>query len=237
MKTAIMQPYFMPYIGYFQLIYNTDRFILLDDVQFARHGWIERNRILRQGGDWLYIKVPVKRKNGRETKIREVEIDNALPWKEKILAQLQGYKRKAPFYYDTVRVIQDVFSNEYGSITCLNRDALAGICRYLGIDREIKIFSDMGLEIAEPEASDEWALNICRALSDVSEYWNPQGGAVFFDRGKYERSGIPIRFIEPVIEPYFQGSSNFQGSLSIIDVMMFNPVEAIIEAMKTFRSF
>ena len=230
-----MQPYFMPYIGYFQLIYNTDSFILLDDVQFARHGWIERNRILKQNCEWLYIKVPVIKINGRETKIKDVEIDNSVNWKKKILDQLQIYKKKAPFYNDTIRAIQDVFANEYKNITFLNRDALIRICCYLGISSEIKVFSDTSLRIEEPTAADEWALNICKAMTGVSEYWNSPGGATFFDKGKYENNDIHIRFIEPVLLPYDQGGSIFQGSLSIIDVMMFNPVENILEGLKRFR--
>ena len=98
MKLAIMQPYFMPYIGYISLIKNTDQFILFDTVQFIRHGWIERNRILKPNEGWQYIQVPLIKDNGRDTVIKNVRINNAENWKSKIIAQLQHYKKKAPNY-------------------------------------------------------------------------------------------------------------------------------------------
>ena len=97
MKLGIMQPYFFPYIGYFSLIKHTDDFILLDTVQFIRHGWIERNRILKPSDGWQYIMVPLK-KHSRETLIKNIEINNEQQWKEKILAQLQHYKKQAPYF-------------------------------------------------------------------------------------------------------------------------------------------
>ncbi len=94
MKVAIMQPYFMPYIGYISLIKHSDVFILFDPVQFIRHGWIERNRILKQNEGWLYIQVPLL-KSGRDTLIQDCLIDNSKDWKNKILSQLQIYKKKS----------------------------------------------------------------------------------------------------------------------------------------------
>ena len=94
MKIAIMQPYFMPYIGYFSLIKHSDQFILFDTPQFIRHGWIERNRILKPNGEPLYIKVPLK-KSPRETKINKLVINNSENWQNKIIAQLVPYKKKS----------------------------------------------------------------------------------------------------------------------------------------------
>jgi len=111
MKVSIMQPYFLPYIGYFQLIYNTDQFILLDTVQYIRHGWIERNRIQKQGGGWIYIRVPITKEFGRETRIQNIRIDNTINWKKTILDQLQIYKRKAPYYEPTISMLNKVFEN------------------------------------------------------------------------------------------------------------------------------
>src|SRR5690606_17982699 len=92
-KIGIMQPYFFPYLGYISLIKHTDKFILLDTVQFIRKGWIERNRILKQKEGWLYIQVPLKKENGRSTLIKDCKLDNSKPWKDKILAQFQIYKK------------------------------------------------------------------------------------------------------------------------------------------------
>jgi hypothetical protein len=120
MKVAIMQPYFMPYIGYISLIKHTDRFILFDKVQFIRHGWIERNRILKQNQGWLYIQVPLK-KFSRETSIHNIVINNTQDWKNKIKSQLQVYKKSAPYYYKVIKLVDEIFIFEYDSIVVLNK--------------------------------------------------------------------------------------------------------------------
>lgn len=226
MKLGIMQSYFFPYIGYFSLIKNTDRFILLDVVQFIRHGWIERNRVLKPDEGWQYIRVPLQ-KHHRDTKIIDILIDNTQKWQDKIIAQIQHYKKKAPYFSEVVSLLKEVFSREYTTITELNKASLTTVCRYLQISTPIEIFSEMKLNIEPPNAPDEWALNICKALGNVSEYWNPPGGISFFDRSKYEKNGIKIKFQSIKITPYDQKRPVFEPGLSIIDVMMFNPVDKI----------
>lgn len=222
-----MQPYFMPYLGYFSLIKHTDLFILFDTVQFIRHGWIERNRILKQTGGWQYIQVPLIKSNGHSTLIKDVRINNQDNWKGKIIAQLQHYKKKAPYYYKTISLLEDVFSCDYDDIVSLNNNALQVICRYLGINTKIEVFSKMNLSIAQATAPDEWALNICKAIEGADEYWNPPGGLYFFDRMKYEKEGIKLCFQQVNLEQYNQSVLPFEAGLSIVDVLMFNSPEEI----------
>ena len=235
MRLGIMQPYFMPYLGYFSLIKNTDEFILFDTVQFIRHGWIERNRILKPNGGWQYFQVPIIKENGRETVIKNVRINNSENWKSKILAQLQHYKKKAPYYKVVIELLSDVFNSDYSDIVSLNKVSLERICKYLGIDREIIVFSEMCLDIAPVTAPDEWALNICKAMGEVDEYWNPVGGLSFFDKSKYYNAGINIYFQEMVLTPYRQLGDEFESGMSIIDVMMFNSPESINEMLDNFK--
>lgn len=233
MKLAIMQPYFMPYIGYYSLIKHTDEFILFDPVQFIRHGWIERNRTLKQNGGWQYIQVPLIKENGRDTLIKDVRINNAEPWKQKILAQLQLYKKKAPYYFRVIKLLNEIFANEYTDITHLNQKALQVTCDYLGIHREFPIFSEMNLEIEPVKAPDEWALNICKAMG-CNEYLNPIGGTEFFDRTKYEKAGVDIAFQRMNLTEYKQCYEPFEIGLSIVDVMMFNSPEEINKMLDNF---
>lgn len=226
MKVAIMQPYFFPYIGYFSLIKHTDSFILFDAVQFIRHGWIERNRILKQNEGWLYIKVPLLNKH-RENLIKDVVIDNNLDWKNKILAQLVPYKKIAPNYFIVIDIINNIFEKDYESIVDLNLAVIKSVCGYLKIDSDIKVFSKMDLVIEEPMAPDEWALNICKSLGNVTEYWNPPGGQSFFDKKKYDNSNIELKFQSVHLTPYNQKRDDFENGLSIIDVMMFKSSEEI----------
>ncbi len=236
MKIAIMQPYFLPYLGYIGLIKHTDEFILLDDVQFIHHGWIERNRILKPNSGEQYISVPLI-KHSQKTLIKDIKIRNEEMWKAKIKAQLVHYKKKAPFYNETMNVIDKILKYDTDSIVKLNKYSLEKICEYLNINANIKIFSEMDLKIKEPLSPDEWALNICTALGNVDEYWNPPGGITFFDITKYEKANIKIKFLEIVLEYYSQrrGKENFIPGLSIIDVMMFNSIEEINNMLDNYQ--
>ncbi|VEH18521.1 WbqC-like protein family [Chryseobacterium nakagawai] len=229
-----MQPYFMPYIGYLSLIKHSDLFILFDPVQFIRHGWIERNRILKQNEGWLYIQVPLV-KSGRDTLIKECLIDNSQDWKGKILSQLQIYKKQAPYYYKTVQLLKEIFEGEYDTITALNKASLEKICNYLGFPKELPVFSEMNLEIEEPNSPDEWALNICKKLDGKIHYINPIGGLEFFDTEKYTNQNIDISFQKMIPVHYDQKRTPFEYGLSIIDVMMFNSPEEINNMLDQFE--
>lgn len=233
MKLGIMQPYFMPYLGYISLIKHTDMFILFDTVQFIRHGWIERNRILKPNDGWQYIQVPLV-KFSQSTKIKDVKINNEIDWRNRILAQLQHYRKKAPYYNEVIDLLNDIFQNQYDDIVSLNYVSLKKVCEYLNISTPIHIFSDMNLEIEPALAPDEWALNICKAIPDATEYWNPPGGMDFFDRSKYDVANIKLFFQQMNLEPYNQRREVCELGLSIIDVMMFNSKEEINVMLDNF---
>lgn len=233
MRLGIMQPYFFPYIGYMSLIKHVDMFILFDTAQFIRHGWIERNRILKPSGGWQYMGVPLK-KHEQKIAIRDIEINNQIEWKDKILAQLVHYKR-APYYYKVINMLQNIFDDEYSDIVMLNKVSLEKTCKYLGINTPILIFSQMDIKIDCANNPDEWALNICKAIEGVDGYWNPPGGKSFFDTNKYLQQGIDIQFQEVNIRAYPQGKNAFEGGLSIIDVMMYNSPTIINDMLDDYR--
>lgn len=226
MKIAIMQPYFLPYLGYFSLIKHTEKFILLDTVQFIRHGWIERNRILKPGSGWQYIAIPLM-KYSQETKIHDIKIKNTSDWRDKIFRQLEHYKKRAPFYGATIDILRAALDIDTDSIVKLNKYVLKTVCDYIGIEINVDVFSEMNLDIEEVKAPDEWALNICKVLNGINEYWNPEGGLEFFNRSKYENEGIDIKFLKMNFLRYPQRRPEFEIGLSIVDVMMFNEPEKI----------
>lgn len=216
-----MQPYFFPYLGYFSLIKQTDKFILFDNVQFIKHGWIERNRILKPSNGWQYVAIPLI-KHSRNTKIKDILINNEIDWRDKIFRQLEHYKKRAPFYSETVDVIRKALDIETPSIVKLNENIIKKVCEYININVDISVFSETDLKIEKPNAPDEWALNICKTLENVEEYMNPEGGLEFFNREKYEKEGIMISFLKINLSQYSQRRQEFEAGLSIIDVMMFN---------------
>lgn len=234
MRLGIMQPYFLPYLGYFSLIKQTDKFILFDSVQFIKHGWIERNRILKPQEGWQYIAVPLIKHN-HDIKIKDIRIKNTSAWKNTIFSQLEHYKKKAPFYKDTINTLKDAFNIETESIVKFNEHVLKAICFYIGIEFNVDVFSEMSLKIDEVNAPDEWALNICKSLGNVKEYWNPEGGVEFFNRQKYEKAGIRINFLKMNLPRYPQRRSKFETGLSIIDVMMFNEPSKINEMLDDYE--
>ncbi len=233
MILGIMQPYFFPYIGYYALIKYTDRFIFFDTPQYISHGWMNRNRILKQGGSWNYMTVPIK-KTGRDTAIKDILINDSEPWKEKIYGQLSVYKKKAPRYRETMEVVRAVLEKDYGGSLCaLNVASVREICDFLGIGREFDVYSQMNLEIEEVHAPDEWALNITKALNG-NIYVNSPGGMSFFSHEKYKENHIELKFLQVHLKPYVQRIGHFEPGLSVIDVMMFNSVEDIREMLDDY---
>ena len=225
MTLGIMQPYFLPYIGYFSLIKHCDEFILFDTPQYIRHGWIERNRIIKRDGDPFYIKVPLNKTSQKAT-IDSITINNNSDWQAKILAQLVHYKKKAPHYDKVVALLKAIFETPVSSITELNFNALSVICDYLNIKTPIKIWSKMDLIIDEVKSPDEWALNICKARG-ANSYFNPPGGRTFFNGQKYNDAGISLKFMKIEATKYTQFSNEFVPFLSIIDVLMFCSIDQI----------
>jgi WbqC-like protein len=233
MTLGIMQPYFMPYLGYFALIKRVDQFILFDTPQFIRHGWIERNKVLKLNGETLYIKVPLK-KHARDTPINKVVINNDENWKNKILAQLVPYKKRAPYYKEVIGLLEEIFENKTNSIVILNFIALQKICNYLDIITPIKIWSKMDVKIEGVNEPDEWALNICKAMG-ANGYYNPPGGKDFFDSNKYNKAGIDLKFLELNQVSYNQFEHDFVPYLSIIDVLMFNDIESVNQMLDQYK--
>lgn len=235
MTYGIMQPYFFPYVGYFSLIDYSDRFIFFDTPQYISHGWVNRNRILNAKGEPTYITVPIK-KSSRETPINEIEIVNENGWKEKIYGQMiTAYKKKAPFYKDVEAFLHYVLDEFNGILLSeLNIRATIESCKKIGVDCEFDVFSELNLDIDPVYEPDEWALNITKALKgDV--YVNPPGGQSFFDKSKYDKENIDLRFLESNLRKYVQRIGRFEPGLSVLDVMMFCKSDEIKEIIKDYK--
>ncbi|MCZ7574941.1 MAG: WbqC family protein [Ardenticatenaceae bacterium] len=224
MKLGIMQPYFFPYLGYFDLINYVDKWIVFDTVQYIRHGWINRNRILHPQEGWLYIVVPVK--PSRDSYIRNVTVDNGHDWKQRIIGQLGHYKRKAPYFHETVALVRECLDPEETSISRLNTNALSKVCERLGIGFDYRVLSEMDIELGPVEGPGDWALRISEALG-AEEYVNPPGGVDIFDEAMFAASNIKLTFRRlPPLEYTCRGYE-FIPNLSIIDLLMWNKPEFI----------
>lgn len=234
MKLGMMQPYFFPYLGYFSLIQYSDYFVLSDNVQYINKGWINRNRILKQNQDFMYINIPLI-KHPFNTTISNIEIDNSVNWQSLMLKNLQHYKKKAPYYSQTMDVIKNTLDTNTKSITKLNEAGLINVCNYVEIDFKHGIYSELNLRTQSVSSPDEWALMTAIELG-FDEYVNPPGGINIYNKNKYEENNIKLTFLKNNLPFYIQrrGKENFVNGLSIIDVMMFNPKEKIKEMINDY---
>ena len=233
MKLGIMQPYFFPYLGYFALIHDSDRWVVFDTAQYIRHGWVNRNRVLHPVQGWQYVVIPVK-KNHLSTPIFEIEISGHVDWRSRVTGQLQHYRKRAPYFRDVMEVVEDCFSLITDSLSEVNIYCLKKVCEYLGIKFQVESYSDMDLNIGENHAPGDWALLIASALG-ATEYVNPPRGQDIFSRQAFEDQGIKLTFRKTPAMEYACGNYSFEPDLSIIDVMMWNTPSEIVNYLNQTR--
>lgn len=232
MRVALMQPYFCPYIGYFQLIQAVDEFVIFDNAQYIRRGWMNRNRILNAQKEIAYINIPVHKAH-RETKIKDIVINHDSNWKEKIYHQL-NYYRKAPNYAFVMDFLNECLNINNSRLSQFNTIVLKRICDLLEINTKITVLSEELPKINEANAADEWGIKVAKTLN-ATTYINANGGIEFYNQQKYNANNLDIQFIKPVLKPYKQFNDIFIPGLSIIDVMMFNNPEEIKEMLEIYE--
>lgn len=232
MKLAIMQPYFFPYIGYWQLIHAADKFVLFDDAQYMRHGWVNRNRILKPNGGWQYITVPLKKHSVTEL-IKNVQVQPQDEWSKLIIRQIAHYKKKARYFDETSELINNILQNQVGlSIAEINFYSIKKICEHLDIKKEIIVSSEQNFDYSNIVDAGEWALRIAEQMG-VDEYINPAAGDELFNRDKFSLSNIKLSFLKPQEIEYSQRGI-FEPSLSIIDVLMFNGIDGTKKLLENY---
>ena len=226
MRLGIMQPYFFPYIGYFDLIANTDRWLVFDIVKYNARSWMNRNRILHPTNGWQYISVPINRDSHSE-KIMNVKLADKKNAEQKIIGQLQHYRKKAPYFNEAIELVRAAFNKSTSdSLTQVNIASLAVVCNYLDIPFKPEICSELDLELYDIEHPGQWALRICERLG-ASEYLNPPGGREIFKQEEWDEKGITLKFSMFNEFTYPCPPYDFVENLSIIDVIMWNPAEEV----------
>jgi hypothetical protein len=224
MRVAIMQPYFFPYIGYFDLLHNVDLFVVYDTVQYIRRGWINRNRICQQGGDgWQYIIVPIQ-KAPQRTPVREINISSDAPWKERILGQLAHYERRAPFADETSAFVRDCFASEEASISRLDVTILARCAQLMNMSFEYRFCSELDTELDSTRSAEDRILDLCEFLG-AREYVNLPGGVDLYEPDHFASRNIKLTFRHLPTFVYRTKPYEFVPNLSIIDLLMWKKPE------------
>jgi len=219
MKLGIMQPYFLPYIGYFQLIKVVDKYVIYDDVNFIKGGWINRNRILLNGTAFM-VNVPMQGASPFK-KINEISIGKN---KEKILLTIEQGYRKAPYYTDVIPLISNIIKYDSDNLALYISNSIIKISEFLKLNTEFVLSSEIKKD-NELKAQDK-VLSICEILG-ASEYYNAIGGLDLYDKVQFAKNNIKLKFLKPKPIEYIQFKNEFIPWLSILDVLMFNSVEEI----------
>jgi hypothetical protein len=222
-----MQPYVFPYVGYFQLIAAVDVFVFYNDVNFIKKGWINRNRILLNGSDYL-LTVPCAEVS-QNKRICDIRIALDSKGLEKLLTTLQQAYRKAPYFDIVYPLIRNAFMPGHTHIDQLAMASVREVCRYLGIGTELHESRDWyGNESMKRE---DRLIDIC-LKEKVSDYINPIGGKEIYSKAYFMERGVELRFLKTNFTAYDQFGGAFVPGLSIIDVMMFNEKETILQYLR-----
>ncbi len=221
MKTAIMQPYFLPYLGYFQLIAAVDLFIIYDNIQYTKNGWINRNRIYGNG-EAVTISIPLKSASDYlDVCERELAADFR---RDKLLNKIRGAYLKAPYFQQTFPLIEAIVRYEQTNLFRFLEHCVRKTCDHLGVATEIRVSSSIAIDHALKKQ--EKVLALCEAVG-ASVYVNAIGGLELYRADEFHGRGVDLKFIRTKPFEYAQFGEAFVPMLSIIDVMMFNSIPAI----------
>jgi len=213
MRLGIMQPYFLPYIGYFQLMHHCDAFVIYDDVQYTKKGWINRNRMLLNSTSAMFT-IPL-RSDSDYLDIRDRYVSEV--YKPDILFKrfTQAY-RNSPFWHECAPTFQEILEFPNRNLFNFVFNSVRKVAASLNITTEICVSSE--LEIEKTLTGQDRVIAICNAMN-ATEYINPIGGVKLYDQRSFKDNGIELRFLQSNLTNYSQGGNQFQSALSIVDVL------------------
>lgn len=232
MKIAIMQPYFMPYIGYWQLINAVDKFVLLDDVNYIMRGFINRNSILLDGDAYRFT-IPIE-KASQNKLIMETRLNFTPDKKQSFLRTISYAYRKAPYYETVMPMVEDVINNPEEDLTVFIKYSIEKIMEFLNVQTEILLSSRM--EKDQSLKGEERIIEICKRLG-ADTYINPCGGRKLYHKDAFKKENMCLYFLDTQSDHiiYNQAQQEFIGNLSIMDVLMFNGIEEIRDFLKRYE--
>lgn len=229
-KLGIMQPYFLPYLGYFQLINAVDKYVLLDDVNFIMRGFINRNNILVGKSAHLFT-IPVL-KASQNKLINETKLNFQPKDKENFLKTIVHAYKKAPQFDEFYPILKEITDFDEDDLTLYIKNSIQKICLFIGINTEICLSSSIKKD--ECLHGEERIMEINKVLG-ANHYINPIGGVELYNREKFEQNGIKLNFIKMKEIIYPQFKNEFVPNLSIVDVLMFNSKDEVRELLNRYE--
>lgn len=218
MRVAIMQPYFFPYIGYFQLINSVDRFIIYDEIQYTKKGWINRNRYLNNGNP-DYFTLPLKKDSDYLNINQRYLSEDWSLHKRKLLNKLKEAYRKAPYFKERWEWLEEIIEADFENLFEYNYNSIKKVCAYLDVKTELTCSSN--IKFNNDLKGEEKVIDICRTVN-AETYINPIGGVELYSKESFSKYDINLLFLASNLTAYKQFNKPFVPYLSIIDVLMFN---------------
>jgi hypothetical protein len=228
---SMMQPYLFPYLGYFQLIEASDAFVLVDDLQFVKGSWMNRNRVLTHDGQPKLITFPL-RKGSRRAAINERWLSDTFDEEAKaLLIMLEHSYKKAPYRAEVLALLTSIFANPDRNLARFTENSIRALCRYMKIDTPIHILSELA-DTRQMDKQDR-IIKVAQQLGGT-RYLNSIGGVPLYCPDYFASHDLQLRFIKMDEVTYPQLTSEFVPSLSIIDVLMFNSIDAVKELLTRY---
>ena len=231
MKLAIMQPYFFPYIGYYQLVNSVDRFIFYDDVNFIKRGWINRTNIITREGKQL-LSISLSR-SSQNRLINEIELAGH---QEKLIKTIEFTYKKAPFFKNVFPMIEGCLLDTSTLISEVAAKSIMSVSEYLDLKTEFDFSSDFHRSSSGYEKARR-LMDICRK-ENADIYINSIGGQAIYTKEEFKKQGVELFFLQPNAITYDQSpvrTDSFEPNLSIIDVLMFNSKEKVKEYLREYE--
>ena len=218
-----MQPYFLPYLGYYQLVAAADLFISYDTAQFIKNGWIERNRYLLDG-EPKWFGIPLE-KSSHRLPIQEKRISQSFRCQD-VIGKLKHAYRAAPYREQVLQWLVPMLETPASTIAEFNIRLLRETCALIGIDTPIIDASSL-----PPGAGVGGQARVLElmAATGATHYLNPAAGAFLYDAREFADAGIRLELLHADLAPYPQLTKNFVPGLSLLDALMFNLPEAVGE--------
>lgn len=235
MIAAIMQPTFLPWIGYFDLIDRVDQFVFLDDAQVLKRSWGVRNRILGANGE-TFLTVPlVGHSQNADCTFVNTAVDPGPKWRKTHLTTIRHAYAKAPFFPGVFEVLEDLLAADHETIGALNKGFIRTVAECIGIDTEIVESSHLrGIE----GRKDERLLSICRGIG-ADTYLSAQGSAAYIEQdregGAFAGSGVDLRYHNFAHPLYPQRGEGFTSHMSVVDLLMNCGFEAALDIIRSGR--
>jgi len=212
MKLAVMQPYLFPYIGYFQLIYAADIYLIYDDVAYIKKGYINRNSILTSNGTTRFT-IPVLGASQNKL-ISDLKFSGDVA---KVLKTIEQSYSKAPYFETVFQIVRETLESEERSIASVCQKSYQSIFSYLGIEKKFEKTS--ALEYDRSLSGQDRLISLCQKFG-ADCYLNAPGGRLLYSESDFSVRGVELKYIDSLPVVYQQGKAEFVPNLSIIDVLM-----------------